>query len=82
MGQGSQPEYSCPGLPGLAAILRSPIFCRLWSSDGAKKLTGSAPGPPDGRFEDARFQFRTRSPKFLKKENWSWTYNPFVEHAS
>jgi len=46
---------------------------------GAKRLArASALVKPDGSFQDARFQLRTKSPKFLKKDNWSWSYNPFV----
>jgi hypothetical protein len=32
----------------------------------------------DGSFRDARFQLRTKWPKFLKHNNWAWNYNPFV----
>lgn len=33
---------------------------------------------PDGSFRDARFQLRTKSPAFLKHNNWAWTNNPFL----
>ncbi|HZU27675.1 MAG TPA: hypothetical protein VFA04_19245 [Bryobacteraceae bacterium] len=33
---------------------------------------------PDGTFEDARFQLRSSSPKFLKDRNWAWNDNPFL----
>ena len=32
----------------------------------------------DGSFRNARFQLRTKWPKFLKHDNWAWNYNPFV----
>src|SRR5262245_54436052 len=32
----------------------------------------------DGSFEDARFQLRTDSPRFLGTSTWTWTENPFV----
>ncbi len=31
-----------------------------------------------GNFADARFQLRTKWPKFLNHDNWSWDYNPFA----
>lgn len=34
---------------------------------------------PDGSFEDARFQLRSSSPKFLKDRNWAWDDNPFLD---
>lgn len=32
----------------------------------------------DGSFIDARFQWRTDSPKYLKGQHWTWSKNPFV----
>ena len=32
----------------------------------------------DGTFRDARFQLRTKSPKFLTESSWSWNNNPFI----
>ncbi len=31
-----------------------------------------------GYFTDARFQLRTKWPRFLTHNSWSWNYNPFV----
>src|SRR5947209_6779074 len=31
----------------------------------------------NGRFQGARFQLRSKDPKFLKTVTWSWTDNPF-----
>jgi hypothetical protein len=33
---------------------------------------------PGGAFEEARFQLRSKSPKFLKGNNWAWSSNPFL----
>ncbi|HEX4996943.1 MAG TPA: hypothetical protein VFY29_01885 [Terriglobia bacterium] len=33
---------------------------------------------PDGWFENARFQLRAKSPRFLKDQGWEWAENPFV----
>lgn len=45
---------------------------------GAHDLTRAAAFvKPDGSFQDARFQLRSKSPKFLKDSNWAWTNNPF-----
>ena len=32
----------------------------------------------DGAFRDARFQLRTKAPKFLTEYSWSWINNPFI----
>lgn len=46
---------------------------------GVKSLgRASSSVAPDGSFQNARFQLRSKWPKFLKKNSWAWNYNPFV----
>lgn len=43
---------------------------------GLKRAKGSIQG--DGSFQDARFELRADSPKFLNGFNWTWNSNPFT----
>jgi len=52
-------------------------FVRSGRVTGARSL-GRASGQvdPSGRFRDARFQ--AWESRYLRENNWTWTYNPFV----
>jgi len=46
---------------------------------GAHNLHRAAPYiARDGTFENARFQVRSKWPKFMQDHNWTWTNNPFL----
>lgn len=49
------------------------------SIDGVHDLKRAKPRiSSDGSFENARFQLRPESPKFLTGYSWAWNENPFV----
>lgn len=76
----AKPEVFASRLAWACGYVAQPeYFVQHGRIAGVKRLTRarSVIGP-DGSFENARFQLRTRSPKFLKKQSWSWSYNPFV----
>ena len=79
-GEEAKPEVFASRLAWACGYITQPeYFVRDGRIVGAKGLKRAAAlVAPDGTFQDARFQLRAKSPKFLKKDNWSWSYNPFV----
>ena len=79
-GEEAKPEVFASRLAWACGYVAQPeYFVRDGKMIGMKRLKRPADlVQPDGTFQDARFQLRAKSPKFLKKDNWSWSYNPFV----
>lgn len=79
-GEEAKPEVFASRLAWACGYIAQPeYFVADGKIIGVKKLARAAAFvAPDGGFQNARFQFRSKSPKFLKKDNWSWSYNPFV----
>jgi hypothetical protein len=60
-------------------IVETEYFVPRGVVSGARHLKRASPYvKPDGSFRDARFQLRSKEPKFLKDSNWTWTNNPFL----
>lgn len=76
----AKPEVFASRLAWACGYIAQPeYFVPAGQIVGVKHLTRAAAAvQPDGSFRDARFQLRTKSPKFLKHHNWAWNYNPFV----
>jgi hypothetical protein len=76
----AKPEVFASRLAWACGYIAQPeYFVAAGRITGVKHLTRAASSvKPDGSFRDARFQLRTKWPKFLKQDNWAWNYNPFV----
>ncbi|MDQ6759623.1 MAG: hypothetical protein M3Z32_07130 [Acidobacteriota bacterium] len=79
-GEEAKPEVFASRLAWACGYIAQPeYYVRSGRMSGVKRLRrAKAFVEEDGTFQNARFQLRSRSPKFLKKDNWSWSYNPFV----
>lgn len=76
----AKPEVFASRLAWACGYIAQPeYFVATGRIVGAKKTRRArANVQPDGSFRGARFQLRTKWPKFLKHDSWAWTYNPFV----
>lgn len=76
----AKPEVFASRLAWACGYIAQPeYFVANGRIQGVKHLTRAASAvQPDGSFRNARFQLRTKWPKFLKHDNWAWNYNPFV----
>lgn len=76
----AKPEVFASRLAWACGYIAQPeYFVGAGRIEGVKHLTRArAAVQPDGSFRDARFQLRTKWPKFLKHDNWAWNYNPFA----
>lgn len=80
-GQEASPDTFCTRMAWAMGYYAPPTYyVESGTVDGAKPLQ-RARGVIDksGRFEAARFQLRTKDPKFLKTISWSWEDNPFLK---
>jgi len=74
-----RPESFCWRLVRACGYFAEPSFYFASGRfEGYKPIVRSTPSlAPDGRFTDARFQFRDANLKFLKDRNWYWNRPPF-----
>lgn len=76
----AKPEVFCTRLAWACGYIAQPEYFvghgRILGVHGLKRAASHV--SKDGDFRDARFQLRSKTPKFLKENNWAWNYNPFV----
>ena len=79
-GDEASPDTFCTRLAWAVGYYAEPnYFVANGAIEGARNLRRARKDVDSkGRFEAARFQLRTKDPKFLKTVNWSWTDNPFI----
>ena len=76
----AQPEVFASRVAWACGYITQPeYFVPSGRITGARNLKRAAAlVAADGTFRDARFQLRTKSPKFLTGNSWSWVNNPFI----
>ncbi len=79
-GQESSPDTFCTRLAwALGYYVEPTYYVADGVIEGVKDLQRARKEiDAQGRFQDGRFQLRSKEPKFLKSVNWSWTDNPFL----
>ena len=73
-GSEASPDTFCTRVAwALGYYVEPEYFVPEGTIQGAPKLVDK-----DGRFQNGRFQLRSREPKYVKVADWSWTDNPFL----
>lgn len=77
-GEEASPDTFCTRLAwALGYYVEPEYFVAEGTVEGIKGQQSRKVVDASGRFRNARFQLRSKEPKFLRMANWSWSDNPF-----